>query len=66
MTLSDWWLVLHFVCTPDEATAAQQATEDFLTDLDSVVAQQIDSRFKEIMLKKKGNRTVAPAGLSAC
>nr|KAG5688172.1 hypothetical protein BaRGS_001966 [Batillaria attramentaria] len=34
--------------------AAQQAAEDFLSDLDSVVAQQIDDRFKEIMLKKKG------------
>ncbi|KAK7467943.1 hypothetical protein BaRGS_00036829, partial [Batillaria attramentaria] len=33
--------------------AAQQAAEDFLSDLDSVVAQQIDDRFKEIMLKKK-------------
>ena len=58
--LTDGWYILHFVCTPDEAGATQQATEDFLTDLDSVVAQQIDSRFKEIMLKKKGNGTVAP------
>ena len=43
------------MCTPEEAAATQQATDDFLSDLDSVVAQQIDSRFKEIMLKKKGN-----------
>ncbi|KAL8559865.1 hypothetical protein ACOMHN_016911 [Nucella lapillus] len=46
--------------TDDEARATHSA-EDFLGDLDSVVAQQIDSRFKEIMLKKKGTTTPPPS-----
>ena len=45
--------LMIFLCTPDDARPTQ-ATEDFLSDLDSAVAQQIDTRFKEIMLKKKG------------
>ncbi|XP_076452689.1 uncharacterized protein LOC143288226 [Babylonia areolata] len=48
--------------TDDEARATQ-TTEDFLSDLDSVVVQQIDSRFKEIMLQKKGT-TAPPTSLS--
>ncbi|KAK7087150.1 ELKS/Rab6-interacting/CAST family member 1-like [Littorina saxatilis] len=47
--------------TDDDFAYLQPATEDFLSDLDSVVAQQIDSRFKEIMLRKRVSPSPVPA-----
>ncbi|XP_076435248.1 uncharacterized protein LOC143275070 [Babylonia areolata] len=39
----------------DDSVAAREASEDFLNKFDSVVVQQIDVRFKEIMCQKKGS-----------
>ena len=53
LTLGICVCVCLYVCyVPDER--ARRLDSDIPSDLDSVAAQQIDIKFKEIMRKKKG------------